>query len=103
MLDTGSVTIGFGTYPSQIYSQATCSRYIAFFVPWPSKATHGSITLAPAWLENSTRPLVFTSASGCMAGGNFYISSVNQFFPICANIFVMQGKCLFSDLSKPIN
>ena len=31
-------------------------------------------------LENSTRPLVFTSASGCRASGNFDISSENYFF-----------------------
>ena len=28
-------------------------------------------------LENSTRPLVFTSASGCRASAYFYISSEN--------------------------
>ena len=28
-------------------------------------------------LENSTRPLVFTSASGCRASANFDISSEN--------------------------
>ena len=33
-------------------------------------------------LENSTRPLVFTSASGCKASENFDISSENYFFPI---------------------
>ena len=31
-------------------------------------------------LENSTRPLVFTSASGCRASENFDISSENQIF-----------------------
>ena len=30
-----------------------------------------------AGLENSTRPLVFTSASGCRASENFDISSEN--------------------------
>ena len=29
-------------------------------------------------LENSTRPLVFTSDSGCRASGNFDISSENK-------------------------
>ena len=33
-------------------------------------------------LENCTRPLVFTSASGCRASENFDISSENEFFPI---------------------
>ena len=33
--------------------------------------------LSMAGLENSTRPLVFTSASGCRAGENFDISSEN--------------------------
>ena len=46
-------------------------------------------------LENSTRPLVFTSASGCGASENFDICSENYFFPMYANIIVMQGKCLF--------
>ena len=36
-------------------------------------------------LENSTRPLVFMSASGCRASENFDISSENQFFPIYGN------------------
>ena len=31
-------------------------------------------------LENSTRPLIFTSASGCKASENYDISSENQFF-----------------------
>ena len=31
-----------------------------------------------AGLENSTRPLVFTSASGCRASENFDFSSENQ-------------------------
>ena len=35
-------------------------------------------------LENSTRRLIFTSASGCRASENFDISSENQIFPhIC--------------------
>ena len=45
-------------------------------------------------LENCTRPLVFTSASGCRASENIYISSENYFSPYIANNFVMQGKCL---------
>ena len=39
----------------------------------------------PAGLENSTRPLVFTSASGCRASENFDISSEIHFFPLYAN------------------
>ena len=46
-------------------------------------------------LENSTRPLVFTSASGCRASENFDISSENNFFPCMPIFFAMQGKCLF--------
>ena len=43
------------------------------------------------WLENSTHPLVFTSASGCMASENFEISS--EFFtPKNANIFKDAGQ-----------
>ena len=38
-------------------------------------------------LENSTRPLVFTSASGCRASEYFDISSKNQIFPMYANKF----------------
>ena len=52
-------------------------------------------------LENSTRPLVFTSASGRRASENFDISSENQIFPYMPIVFVMQGKCLFSDISSP--
>ena len=40
-------------------------------------------------LENSTHPLVFTSASGCRASENFDISSVNLIFPYMLIIFVM--------------
>ena len=38
-------------------------------------------------LENSTRPLVFTSTSGCRANENFDISYINEFFSIYANNF----------------
>ena len=44
--------------------------------------------LAPSGLENSTRPLVFTSASGCRAGENFDISSANEFFPHICQYFL---------------
>ena len=43
-------------------------------------------------LENSTRPLIFKSASGCRGGESFDISSIN--FPYMQIIFVMQDKCL---------
>ena len=33
-------------------------------------------------LENSTRPLVFTSASGCRASENFDMSSENYIFSL---------------------
>ena len=45
-------------------------------------------------LENSTRPLVFTSAWGCRASGNFDISSENYFFPIYANNFCDAGQAI---------
>ena len=52
-------------------------------------------------LENSTRPLVFTSASGCSASEKL-IFLVNIIFSQCMPIvLVMQGKCLFSDISRP--
>ena len=58
--------------------------------------------ISSAGLENSTRPLVFTSTSGCRASENFDIFSEKYFFPIYMSIiFVMQGKCLFSDISRP--
>ena len=47
-------------------------------------------------LENITRPLVFTSASGCRASENFDISSENYVSPCMPIIVVVvQGKCLF--------
>ena len=42
-------------------------------------------------LENCTRPLVFTSASGCRASEYFDIPSENYFFPIYANNFSDAG------------
>ena len=45
-----------------------------------------------AGLENSTRPLVFTSASGCRASENFDISGGNHIFPIYAIIFCYAGQ-----------
>ena len=53
-------------------------------------------------LENSTRPLVFTSVSGCRASEYILIFLLNIKFSPCMPInFVMQGKCLFSDISRP--
>ena len=46
----------------------------------------------PAGLENSTRPLVFTSTSGCRASGNFDIFSENYFFLIYVNNFCDAGQ-----------
>ena len=43
-------------------------------------------------LENSTRPLVFTSTSGCRASGNFDIFSENYFFLIYVNNFCDAGQ-----------
>ena len=53
-------------------------------------------------LENCTRPLVFTSVSA--AGKvNILIFLVKIKFSPCMPInFVMQGKCLFSDISRPV-
>ena len=45
-----------------------------------------------AGLENSTRPLVFTSTSGCRASGNFDIFSENYFFLIYVNNFFNAGQ-----------
>ena len=55
-----------------------------------------------AGLENSTRPLVFTSVSG--AGQvNILIFLLKIKFSPCMPInFVMQGKCLFSDISRSV-
>ena len=62
------------------------------------------VKIFQAGLDNSTRPLIFKSASGCRASEHFDISSENYFFshvrmPI---FFVMQGKCLFQDISRPV-
>ena len=45
-----------------------------------------------AGLENSTRPLVFTSTSGCRASGNFDIFRENYFCLICVNNFCNAGQ-----------
>ena len=42
-----------------------------------SKPIFIQFNLTYTGLENSTRPLVFTSASGCRASENFDISSIN--------------------------
>ena len=54
-----------------------------------------------AGLKNSTRPLVFTSGSGCRASEYFDILLKIKFSPCMQINFVMQGKCLFSDISRP--
>ena len=43
-------------------------------------------------LENSTRALIFTSASGCRASENFDIYSKYYFFPMYANILCDAGQ-----------
>ena len=45
-----------------------------------------------AGLKNSTRPLVFTSVSGCRASEYFDISSENKIFPMDANKFCDAGQ-----------
>ena len=42
--------------------------------------------------KNSTRPLVFTSTSGCRASGNFDIFSENYLFLIYVNNFCNAGQ-----------
>ena len=55
-----------------------------------------------AGLEKSTRPLVFTSASGYRASETLDDFQCKlTFFPYMPIIFVMQGKCLFQDISRP--
>ena len=43
-------------------------------------------------LENITRPLVFTSASGCRASGNFDISNENKYVSLICNNFCDAGQ-----------
>ena len=45
-------------------------------------------------LENSTRPLVFTSVLGCSASENFDISCENYFFPCMVITFCDVGQVL---------
>ena len=45
-----------------------------------------------AGLENSTRPLVFTSVSGCRASEYFDISTENLIFHMYANKFCDAGQ-----------
>ena len=51
-----------------------------------------SFHLERAGLENSTRPLVFTSTKGSRASENFEFSSENQILPIYANNFCDAGQ-----------
>ena len=56
-----------------------------------------------AGLEKSTRPLVFTSASGSRASETLDDFQCKlTFFPYMPIIFVMQGKCLFQDISRHV-
>ena len=56
------------------------------------KALPGQLHVSSSGLENSTRPLVFTSALGCRASENFDISSENCIFPLYANKFCDAGQ-----------
>ena len=47
---------------------------------------------ALTWLENSTRPLIFTSTKGSRTSENFEFSSENQILPIYANNFCDAGQ-----------
>ena len=68
-----------------LYQRLYQVKYLlaSYFYSW-SKVTYmersGSVVecLTPG-LENSTRPLVFTSASGCRASGNFDMSQCMRF------------------------
>ena len=63
----------------------------------------GVFKLYGSGLEKSTRPLVFTSASGCRASEILDDSQCKLiFYPYMSIIFVMQGKCLFWDISRPV-
>ena len=48
---------------------------------------HKGLDVRKPGLENSTRPLVYTSVSGCRASEYFDISTENQIFPMYANKF----------------
>ena len=65
-------------------------------------ASYPILVYTDSGLKNSTPPLVLTSASGCRASENFDISNENDFFPMYAKVFVMQGKCLFYYISRPV-
>ena len=49
-------------------------------------------TIPAPGLENNTRPLILTSASGCKASEYFDITRENYFFPIYANNFCEAGQ-----------
>ena len=55
---------------------ANISKWANHSVKYTEILYHFNQTVSPG-LENSTRPLVFTSASGCRASENFDISSEN--------------------------
>ena len=58
--------------------------FCKYIIPWCSG------------LEKSTRPLIFTSASGCRASEILDDSQCKLiFYPYMSIIFVMPGKCLF--------
>ena len=49
-------------------------------------------SLSEPGLENSTRPLVFTSVSGCRASEYFDIPTEIKIFPMYANKFCDAGQ-----------
>ena len=71
------------------------STYWEYAVP-NENTKYRSHDIDHAGLEKSTRPLVFTSASGCRASETLDDFQCKlTFFPYMPIIFAMQGKCLF--------
>ena len=63
---------------------------------WPFVGGGSILYKCQAGLEKSTRPLVFTNASGCRASEILDDSQCKLiFYPYMSIIFVKQGKCLF--------
>ena len=63
----------------QILFQIQCNidLFIILFCNEFNLALEDLLHMIFTGLENSTRPFVFTSASGCRASGNFHISNEN--------------------------
>ena len=63
-----------------IFSLVISCKPVDVGISWHLKRsmfTDGNKTIIPAGLENSTRPFVFTSVSGCRASEYFDISTEN--------------------------